>query len=496
METAIYVRVSTEEQAKEGYSIRGQQQRLTEYARIKGWQIFDVYADEGISGKNIAARPAINRLIGDVGSGLIKNVLVFKIDRLTRSTGDLIYLVDLFNQHDCAFNSLMESLDTATASGRMFLKIIGIFAEFERENIAERIILGRDRKVREGYTLCSYLASYGYDRPGGQKIQTVNEGEAQIVREIFDLYVNQGITMTEMARRLNLRGIPTKQNTKWNTTGIRNILKNSNYTGDVRHHYLDGQRAYTAAGRHEQIVSKELFDQARRRLEKNTRMTVRKPPKEENYFAGFLICAACGHKLNAHNIYKTTNGTTHFFGNYGCANPAAGGCDAGSVSANKLARAFREYTGRLADFESGGAGRFYEREKEKKERERQALTGSCEESLRYLDAKAQEALDGYARNIFTVEEYQKIKQRIQSDRQHISAERDRLRMEDEEIPDNTVGIARSFRENWDALSNTEKRQFLMQFVEKITVENKRTGAGHQQKTARIQNIVFREENLE
>ncbi|MDR2515031.1 MAG: recombinase family protein [Christensenellaceae bacterium] len=157
METGIYLRVSTEEQAQEGFSIRAQEQKLKDYARIKDWSIYRIYADEGISGKNITERPAMNQLIADVQSGTVKNVLVFKIDRLTRSTADLIYLVDLFNEYDCAFNSLTESIDTQTASGRMFLKIIGIFAEFERENIIERTKVGIERKVKEGYAISSIM---------------------------------------------------------------------------------------------------------------------------------------------------------------------------------------------------------------------------------------------------------------------------------------------------------------------------------------------------
>ncbi len=103
METAIYVRVSTEEQVQEGYSIRGQEQKLKDFARIKDWSIWNVYTDEGISGKNITDRPAVNKMLADIKSGEVKNVLVYKIDRLTRSTSDLIYLVDYFNQYGCAF---------------------------------------------------------------------------------------------------------------------------------------------------------------------------------------------------------------------------------------------------------------------------------------------------------------------------------------------------------------------------------------------------------
>ena len=152
LKTAIYVRVSTDEQAQEGFSIRAQIDKLKTYALLKDWEIFDIYADEGISGKNIVDRPAINRLIDDINDGKVNNVLVFKVDRLTRSTKNLLELVELFEAKDCAFNSLTESIDTQTPSGRMFLKIIGIFAEFERENLASRLKLGLERKVKEGFT--------------------------------------------------------------------------------------------------------------------------------------------------------------------------------------------------------------------------------------------------------------------------------------------------------------------------------------------------------
>jgi len=189
LNTAIYVRVSTEEQAKEGYSIRAQIDKLKSYIMIKDWTFYKVYADEGISGKNITDRPAINELIADIKAGRVNNVLVYKIDRLTRSTRDLIELTELFIDQNCAFNSLMESIDTKTASGRMFLKIIGIFAEFERENIIERVTLACEKKVKEGYTLGNFTTSYSYDREKGERVQTINPAEAEIVKEIYAMYV-------------------------------------------------------------------------------------------------------------------------------------------------------------------------------------------------------------------------------------------------------------------------------------------------------------------
>ena len=137
MQTAIYCRVSTEEQATEGFSIHAQKDKLTKYALSNDWDIVDYYVDDGISGKNLTERPQVSRLIEDVKKGKIKNVLIYKLDRLTRSVKDLIYLIELFDKNNCTFNSQTEKIDTSNAVGRMFVKIIGIFAEFERENIPQ-----------------------------------------------------------------------------------------------------------------------------------------------------------------------------------------------------------------------------------------------------------------------------------------------------------------------------------------------------------------------
>lgn len=130
LKTGIYVRVQSKEQA--GYSIRAQEQCLKEYAKIKKWKVYKVYLDDGISGKNMKDRPAMQEMIEDVRNGKITNVLVFKIDRLAH-TADLIELVNLFKDYKCEFNSLCEDMDTQTKKGRMFIDTIKIFTEINRE---------------------------------------------------------------------------------------------------------------------------------------------------------------------------------------------------------------------------------------------------------------------------------------------------------------------------------------------------------------------------
>lgn len=486
METGIYVRVSTEEQAQEGFSIRAQEQKLKDYARIKDWSIYKIYIDEGISGKNLE-RPAIQELIADVKNAAVQNVLVFKIDRLTRSTADLIYLVDLFNEHDCAFNSLMESIDTQTASGRMFLKIIGIFAEFERENIIERTKVGIERKVREGYSIGG-STSFGYDRPQNQKIQTINDEEAEIVRSVFDMYVNQGMSITSIARQLNVLKIPTKKDNTWGNTGIRRLLSNCNYVGNVRHHIHDKDKKYSVEGLHDQIVSQELFDSAQRLLAKNRKVSPKKKPRRENYFSGFLVCALCGYKMRTHNSYKTLkNGSISMNGNYICPNKTLKVCTAVGMSHKKVEQAFFEYILQIDDLDSAGDLEIQEQQK----CENLSLIKAYEEKQRQLDAKERDAMARYVNDEMEFDSYREIKKMVDKEKERIYAEMERLRTE-EEIPLIDKGdLVRNFRENWDNLSNEQRRQFLLRFAEKILVMNE-VVEGESGGKVTITDIVFRE----
>lgn len=484
METGIYIRVSTEEQAQEGYSIRGQEEKLKDYSRIKDWSIIDIYIDEGISGKNIKDRPAANRLIEDVKAGRVKNVLVYKIDRLTRSTADLVYLVDLFNQYDCAFNSLMESIDTQTPSGRMFLKIIGIFAEFERENIIERVKMGRDRKVKEGYSLCSSHASYGYDREPGIKIQTINETEAAIVMEIFDMYVNQNMSMIGIVRLLNLRKVPTKKDKLWDRKNLKNILTNSSYIGKVRH-FIDDKENYSEAnGLHESIISKELFEKAQQLIKKNPDVTRTKKPLDRNYYLGLLYCSECGAKISTHNRADQCS--------YRCTNHAVGGGCAvkEEISHKKMDTAFREYILSIADFDVADEIKIEQQEQQR--HDCLELVGQYNEKLRQIEKKCCEIMDLYIDNAIDFDSYKDMKSKLDKDKEILYTELRKLEQEDNsETLINKDDIILNFTENWDLLTNGERRRFLLRFVKRIVIVNERQGESRKN-TAWVKEVEFEE----
>ncbi len=330
MKTGIYIRVSTDEQAQHGFSLKAQKEKLLNWAQIKDWQVISIYEDKGISGKDIIHRPAINKMINDIKNNLIKNVLVFKIDRLTRSTKDLIYLIELFNNYKCSFNSLTESIDTSSATGRMFIKIIGIFAEFERENLIERVKLGIAKKVKDGYSICSNTPSFGYYKKKGDKILYIKKDEVKIVNLIFDLYL-QDYNFLKIAKYLNLRKIPTKKNKLWTAKTVKLVLTNPNYIGKVRHN-INSKNYKEFLGKHQSIVDKKKFEIVNKKIKKDLLIFKTKKANSDAYFVKYLKCGLCGESFTS----KRTLNNNKTFVSYYCRNRIKKKCTQKSISHLKL----------------------------------------------------------------------------------------------------------------------------------------------------------------
>ena len=487
----IYARVSTEEQVKEGFSIRGQIEKLSDYAKIRDWEIYNIYSDDGISGKNITERPAINNMIKDIISGKVDTVLVFKVDRLTRNTRDLIELVDIFNKNNCDFISLMESIDTKTASGRMFLKIIGIFAEFERENIIERVKFGINRKVSEGYSLCSAHPSYGYDRPNGEKILQINEEETKIVQWIFDKYLNENASFTKIAKELNLQGLKTQRGAFWGSKTIQHILTNCNYIGNVRHHTKDKEQYYEVKGKHEPIISKEIYEKVQNKISKIKKKNFTKIPKEENYFCGVLICSICGKKMATQGRKETTkDGTIKYFGNYRCSGKKIRECIAKDVSLNKLDIAFVEYIENIPHMEI--SNKDLQLETPKKNDNLMELYENYKIKLDGLERKEKSIMRLYVSDSIDFDEYTKMSKLIKLDSNSIKQELEKIELQLEEQDETDISksdIITSIKENWLLLTNSERMLFVNSFIKSISVRSQEQEGTHYGKI-KIESVEF------
>ncbi|GEO24889.1 integrase [Alicyclobacillus acidoterrestris] len=286
--TAIYIRVSTQEQALEGFSLAAQTQKLNAYCESQDWQVVGIYADEGISAKD-THRPKLQQLLQDIAAGNIDIVLVYKLDRLTRSVSDLYQLLQLFDKYQVGFKSATEIFDTTTAIGRLFITMVAAMAQWERETIGERVAIGMAQKALEGKRVAA-AAPFGYTKNG--ETLAVNPTEAQVVREIFHRYVNGDSIdrITRWLRTTDARG------GIWDNHTVSYLLENPVYIGKIRWGYRSAktsQETILTDGSHEPIVNLATWQAAQHARERRKRRSPRAGTGKFP-FGGLLWCAKCG----------------------------------------------------------------------------------------------------------------------------------------------------------------------------------------------------------
>lgn len=297
----LYIRVSTSEQAEEGYSVGEQEERLKSYCAAFGYQIHAIHTDAGFSGASLD-RPGIRKVIDDVKQGLCKKVIVWKLDRLSRSQKDtLILLEDVFLTNDCHFISLMESFDTSTPFGRCIVGILAAFAQMERENIKIRTQMGRQARIREGYFHGSH-APVGYKFAQGGNNLLVEPYTAGMVREVFRRFL-AGESIRSISGQM-LKTYGDNQYDWGNNTAVRRVLKNPVYMGYV----TLGKDTYKAL--HEPVVSEADWRLAASMLEHN-RATYKRSyafkagnNTADNLLTGLLFCGDCGARMYARKVSK------------------------------------------------------------------------------------------------------------------------------------------------------------------------------------------------
>ena len=299
----LYLRVSTTEQADEGYSVEEQETKLRAYCQAMGFKINNVCVDPGFSGATMD-RPGLKELIADVQCGRCKKILVWKLDRLSRSQKDtLILLEDVFLANNCDFISIMESFDTSTPFGRCIVGILAAFAQMERDNIRIRTTMGRVAKIRKGYFSGSH-APTGYKFKEGCNELLVDPYTSIMVCEVFRLFL-EGAGLSAISRHM-LDKYGTGQYDWSKNTAIRRILSNPVYMGKVR---LKGE---LFNGIHEAIISETDWYMAAALLQHNKAIDKRSyrfssgtSGRGDNLLTGLLFCGDCGARMYARKVSKT-----------------------------------------------------------------------------------------------------------------------------------------------------------------------------------------------
>ncbi len=291
---AGYVRVSTVEQAEEGYSIQEQSEKIKSYCKAMGWELASIQSDPGYSGATLD-RPGINQVIKDVQGGCVKKVIVWKLDRLSRSQKDtLVLLEDVFLENGCNFVSIMESFDTATPFGRCIVGILAAFAQMERENIKARLMMGKQAGLKEG-NYYSGITPIGYKselQENGKRSLVVDPFSSCVVKDMYKLY-SSGRSLGEIGDYVQKKyGVYADRDRRSAADQCGRVLRNPVYAGRVFMNDLE------YSGKHEALVSPEVWQKVNDRLSQNKKAYKRAYSGSDGLLSGLLFCGDCGARMS------------------------------------------------------------------------------------------------------------------------------------------------------------------------------------------------------
>ena len=305
---AIYTRVSTTDQAREGHSLEEQEKRLRAMCEANNYKVYKIYTDAGISGKSTENRPAYQQMMKDMKKGKFNLIMAFKMDRISRSIVDFETFFNEIKKYNCGIEFLCEKIDTNGAAGMMFARILGIFAQFERELIKERTLVGVESAVNKGHfggkPPLGYKTKLDED---GKKLKEwiINEDEAKIVKEIFELCAS-GKTYFQISNILKekypnvISSIKKDKETNeekityrsWTDSSISCILNNKCYMGTYEYRKsLDNKETIEIADVVPKIVSEDLFNDCQDMIFRNGRNYYR---SKRYLFIQRLVCPKCG----------------------------------------------------------------------------------------------------------------------------------------------------------------------------------------------------------
>lgn len=300
-QVGIWIRVSTEDQAK-GESPEHHEYRARSYADSRDWEVATVYHLEAVSGKEVLHHPEAKRMMADIKSGKITGLIFSKIARLARNTKELLQIADYFREHNADLASLHENIDTSTPAGRFFYTLISAMAQWEREEIVERVSASVPVRAKLGKPLGGQ-APFGYEWK--DKKLVINENEAIVRRLMVDLFLEHKRKKT-VANILNEKGYRTRNKSMFSDTTISRLLQDPITKGVKRANYTssNGQgRGWSLKEKQDwvfteapAIISEEQWNAVNEIIEEQTKNNNQPLNKKTHIFTGFVFCS-CGGKM-------------------------------------------------------------------------------------------------------------------------------------------------------------------------------------------------------
>lgn len=470
MKAGIYIRVSTQEQAQEGFSVSAQKNRNTAFCDSQGWEIFDYYIDEGVSAKDME-REELQRMLNDARQKKFDVIVVYKLDRLTRSVLDLYKILAELDTHGIKFKSVTEVYDTTTATGRLFITLVAALAQWERENLAERVYFGMEEMAKQGKRPGG-TACYGY-KTTGDGLLVPDEFQARVVKLIFDMYEkNQGIRPIQLY--LEKEQIPPPQK-HWSTTTINYILRNPFYAGKIRWNLRKRGKGKTnnefiVPGKHEPIISETQFYRVQKLLDKR-RSVAPVAATSDFLFSGILRCGKCGYAMSGTSRkYKSVR--TKY---YACVNRQKNfKCDLPYVREDTLEKALIEYIQKSIEM--------YENEIDPSDITSEIKNDIDPETIEELNRRLEKIESRkkrfqimYADGDISREDYRKRIAELDAEEERITKMIEEYTTQESNDEPDVLQILTSFQEAYYSLDDNERKVLCQETFKVITIYNVMNG---------------------
>lgn len=472
----IYIRVSTFDQAREGFSLREQEERLKEFCKFKRYNIYKVYQDAGISAKN-DKRPAYQEMIEDVKKGNINVIVALKLDRLTRSVYDIEKLMKFVNDYECDIDCMADESNTTTSNGRMVMRIMTSVSQNEIEKCSERTKFGMAGAIKNGHI--PNRTGLGFKRENKKLVP--DPLTKDIIVRIFDLYL-EGKSHQAIANIYNKEKVLGKTN--WYDSTIQKILSNELYKGD----YVNGKRTKHPTYYEnviEPIVSKEKWESCQYQKLRNARHYER---TATYLFTNKLKCSKCGNFLGGHATTKT-NGKKYYY--YKCNT-----CKTyfNEIDIEKELKAFMLELAKQDDLINNYYTPFIKSKLEDK-------TEDYKKEIKDLDKQLDRIKTAYIKGVVKLEDFDKEIKHIEYQKSDLEKrQKEQKQYELLSFTLNDLLIIQDMQEiefytnpdvlnNWSNKSKEEKQKIIGKYIDNITIEKKNN-------KFEIFNIEFRKNYLE
>ena len=472
----IYIRVSTFDQAREGFSLREQEERLKEFCKFKRYNIYKVYQDAGISAKN-DKRPAYQEMIEDVKKGNINVIVALKLDRLTRSVYDIEKLMKFVNDYECDIDCMADESNTTTSNGRMVMRIMTSVSQNEIEKCSERTKFGMAGAIKNGHI--PNRTGLGFKRENKKLVP--DPLTKDIIVRIFDLYL-EGKSHQAIANIYNKEKVLGKTN--WYDSTIQKILSNELYKGD----YVNGKRTKHPTYYEnviEPIISKEKWKSCQYQKLRNARHYER---TATYLFTNKLKCSKCGNFLGGHATTKT-NGKKYYY--YKCNT-----CKTyfNEIDIEKELKAFMLELAKQDDLINNYYTPFIKSKLEDK-------TEDYKKEIKDLDKQLDRIKTAYIKGVVKLEDFDKEIKHIEYQKSDLEKrQKGQKQYEDLSFTLNDLLIIQDIQEiefytnpdvlnNWSNKSKEDKQKIIGKYIDNITIEKKNN-------KFEITNIEFRKNYLE